>query len=350
MGNSVSAATTVTDVLNDVNSTMTTIMESTTQNNSEYCTSNNTITLNFGKVEGCGFDVAQTSNLNCQLNSVFNSSSNTNLSTIMSQAAQQSQVAQATAAGDMFSTSNVNTKVNESASTYLQNLISTNVSLINNSNCLAQGTVNNTLTLNVGDYDCTSNPNAVAKLGQAAQLQVVANCTTTILNDLINSSESYQSASQSSSGTTNSSAAGLTDLVSSIGSAIAGIIGAIGSIFSSPAIIALVVVAVCVGGFFLFQKMQGGGMGGGGMAGMGSMLSGGAPAPAPMAQHPAYGGQPQSYYPPAPAGLPIPMNAGTANLMAMANNLSPQQMQGIAGAAKSYLPLVEKLAPLASAL
>jgi hypothetical protein len=368
MGNTVSSTTTLTQVLNDVNSNMTSIMQKQVSANSTTCSSNANVSLTFGSIIGCGVNIAQTTSLNCNLVSTFSNNSSTSLSTLMQQAAQQSAVAQATAVADVLSTSNVNTNTNENMSTYLSNLIQTNITSDTESYCQAQGTVNENLTLNVGTIDCTSNPNAGLNLSQNAQLQVVANCMTTQLQNIINSAQTYQSSSQTGSASSSGSASGASSFITAVGNAISSIIGSVGSLLSSPAILALVIVFILIGVVVLFYKLFGGG-GSSGTTAPSIVYAQPpqqpqSPSPSPSAspfppspQPVSYQPQPVYQQPPPTSYAPQYYYAQPSVLQSVANgvrtvaqSVTPENIQAVSNLAQSYQPVIQRLVTPATAI
>jgi len=379
MGNTVSSSTTLTEVMNDVNENLVSIMQKQVSANSTTCSTNNTITLNFGSIIGCSANIAQTSNLNCNLQSTFQTNSSTSLSTLMQQAAQQSAVAQATAAADVLSTSNVNSNTNENMSTYLTNLIQTNITSDTESYCQAQGTINNSLTLNVGTIDCTSNPSAGLNLSQNAQLVVVGNCLTNQLQNIINSATTYQSSSQTGTASSSGSATGLAGVIDSIGNAISKIISSISSVLDSPAILIFVVVLILIGLVVLFYKL----FGGGGSGSTGSVVYAQQPqsaVPASPYPYPYYGQNEQYQQPTYPGGQssntsntpyvqpptygvsanisnpqPVqytqplqypPPTIGQTVVNGLRSVITPENIQAVSNLAQAYAPAVERVAPV----
>lgn len=336
MGNKVSSTATLTEVMTDVNSNMTSIMQKTVSANSTTCSANNKIALDFTgcKIIGCGINIAQYTNLNCALSSTFVNNSSTSLATIMQQAAQQSAVAQATSVADALSTSNTDSNSNINMSTFLSNLISTNITNDTESYCQGVGTVDQSqvLTFTNTTIDCTSNPNAGIDLSQNAQLQVTADCMTSALSSLINNVATYQASSQTGAAAASGTAKGASDVIGSIGTALSSIIGAVGNLIASPEIIVIVVLVVIVGVLYFVLKSSASALGGAGHAMIG----------APPQYQPQ--GVPQTpatpYQPPGPSQYQQPQMNAAGAAQNFISNINPAQLQQ---AYRTYAPLLQKL-------
>ena len=257
MGNQSSSSSTVTEVLNDVNEQLTSIMTKTVNSSSAYCssTANLTVTLS-GNITDCPLNFTNLATSNCNMQAAFGTSSSNNLATTLQQAIAQSSLANATSANEALSTGNSSSSTNENMSTYLTNIVNTQMTTDTSNYCLAQATASANGVINVpGNINCAGSTAAGLSFVNNAQANVAASCMTNALQTLVNSNSTYQSTSQSGTATASATSSGAAQVLGTLLSGIKGILSSVMGAYY--AYICAGVVILCLVLFIIYKLLSG---------------------------------------------------------------------------------------------
>src|SRR5665648_12166 len=178
------------------------------------CNTNQVLNINFKNIKNCANVVGQTSNVNCNLTTLFSTNTNTNLTSIISTAVAQTAASMQQSVQDFLAASLNVQNTSTSVQTAITNILTTNVAQSFYNSCIAKANVDQTGTLNFTDIDCSQGGNNMVT--QNAQLLVLVNCVNnTVVTLLTNAVESTQVA-QTATATQASTQKGISQLVSAL--------------------------------------------------------------------------------------------------------------------------------------
>lgn len=275
-----SSSTTLNQTLNDISENLTTIVTNTMSNSAANCLTNQNIGINLkgSSFNGlCDLSVMQTANVNCNVSSIFNSSSTTDLTTLMNTAIDQSAKSSNKTVQDFMATGSSSTDSTVNVSMYLKQIVSKNIQTNKTQTCIAQAQVNQNQQIDMSGvvFNCTAG--STFNFGQNAQVAVLVSCLMNDLTSVATSDTNLQTLSQAADQAASTSQSGVGDIIRSF--------------FNSTMMIVIAcIIAAVIIGFFVLKvllspsgqlaitnasqagidavKMEAAKSGGGGMGGM----------------------------------------------------------------------------------
>jgi hypothetical protein len=183
MGNAQSSVQkSIIDVYNE---SVTNIMISSSSSASASCKTNQSISIDGLDVRNCPFSVDQNSQTICDLKQMFSVENTNQLSTMMQSAVDNAAESKQKSVQDFMAASISVQSDYKDMQTYIKNIIRTNFSSSLAQACVAESSIDQTLTLRNIKHDCTLNPNKPQTYGQNAQLTQFAECLTNSIVDIL---------------------------------------------------------------------------------------------------------------------------------------------------------------------
>ncbi len=234
MGSSQSTQTTIKQTIDVITQNMTNIMVNVKNQNSSLCQTIQSQPITLKNIVGCSLNASQTANVSCNLTSMFSSTTNANLSTLINNAIDQAMTNSTKAVQEFLSTplSSQDTNTNVDVGAYMKSLIQTNFTNNQQNTCINQATIVQGQPVVIDGYKCTDSSQSI-NIGQNADIINLSNCVTNTITSILTSDATINTIAQKSDTAISASQQGLggilNNLISTLGLAwtIALIVGGV---------------------------------------------------------------------------------------------------------------------------
>lgn len=238
------------EIVNDtINQNLTNILVNVQNSNSALCSSNQSMNLEFGEKANflCGIDISQGTSVNCNLSSMFKTTSNADLTTLTNQAIDSSANSSNSTTQNFLSASVSDSNNNTTMKNYIKNLVEKNVNSTTTNTCIAQASADQSLNLKINSKVGCKPDGTSLNLSQNAQVAVLSSCITDNLFGVIANDAVVQKAVSEGSVSNTTVQKGVSDLIAEF----------FKGLNSGFLIIAFVVVACIIAGAYILLSPAG---------------------------------------------------------------------------------------------
>ena len=213
MGNQQSSFT--KSLIEEYNSNLTNLMMNYSSSNTSNCQTNQQITLDDLSVDGCDFNMNQMAQVVCNLEQSFSGTNSTVLSNMLQTAIDQSASSGSDSAQGFLATSVSTQNSMTDMSSYIKNVIETNVDVNLTTTCIANSTISQDMILKNASFICRPGGKKI-DFSQNAQLSQFASCMTSTVVDLLKNDTKITDVISKAESKNTSKQAGLDDLMKAL--------------------------------------------------------------------------------------------------------------------------------------
>lgn len=237
------------------------IMQKVTNKSNTTCSIEQDIEfVNKGEIN-CPIDISQKARMVCNLDATFNSKNGSDLQSLVSTALDQTLSSSNTTLQDFLSTSYSNADLSQSVEDHIRQVVSTRVNEETLNTCISQASVKQgTKIVNEGKMICPYD--LPLKIGQDAQVEVLANCVASAVQDAITKDILATSSTVKQEGSNYTKQTGLGEVlnnaIEAVRNVVSNVIDKLGNIGLAWVIGIVLIILVLLGGVTYILTTEGG--------------------------------------------------------------------------------------------